>query len=133
MNSINIPVEIFDAGQRQMGEALLRELLAYLQALVECGECQTIDLHGLPLDETGQQWLKDRLGRGEVVATLDSMGQSTVYETTFSGIWWVSHHDPEGKLISEFLEVCWIPGILQSQRADVEHSLALLEHSIKSE
>jgi len=130
MRSFDIPLEVVDTNSRRMAEAVMHELATRLRALVEREEPHSIDLRSLPLDPAAKDWLREQLGQGEVEANLDSIGSSKVYETGFSGIWWVSHSDPEERVVAEFIEVCWIPDILQSQREDVKHSLHTLENSI---
>jgi hypothetical protein len=53
-------------------DALLLEVAGLLQNLLACGKPGSIDLMGLPLSPNCLAALDDRLGRGEVTATLNS-------------------------------------------------------------
>ena len=132
MQRFQIPVEVSDPDQPKMVEALLHELAGYLQALLDHEQAHTIDLHGLPIDESGKNHLRDKLGQGEVDITLKTMGESRIYETAYSGVWWVSHYDAEARLISEFIEVAWIPEIVKSQMMDVAQSAGQIKQLINS-
>ncbi len=132
MQQFEIPVEVSDPAQSRMVEALLHELADHLQALLEHDQAHSIDLHGLPIDDAGKHRLRDALGQGEVSVTLQTMGESRIYETAYSGVWWVSHYDAEERLISEFLEVAWIPEIIKSQLMDVTQSAKQIKQIINS-
>lgn len=54
---------------------LLGEIAACLQKLLESGENTTIDLLAMPLNATDLEWLRERLGNGEVRITLEADGE----------------------------------------------------------
>jgi hydrogenase-1 operon protein HyaF len=58
--------------------------------------------------------LQRALGEGEVRATIDAEGVSTIRETRIGGVWWVEHRNRDGELIAELLEVTRVPEILAS-------------------
>jgi hypothetical protein len=52
------------------------------------------------------------LGEGEVQATLQADGASSIRETQVAGVWWIEHRDRHGEIIAELLEVAAVPLIL---------------------
>lgn len=121
MNPVNIPIQINQAPS-SMAQALFNELAQHLQQLVDQGSEYTVDLFSLPINDADKQELEQLLGRGEVEVTLNTVGQSQLFETSFSGIWWVRHYSADEILISEFIEVSWIPEIIKSHPSDVAAS-----------
>ena len=92
--------------------AILVELAALLERFAEDHEPAVIDLRSLPMSPQDRADLQRALGRGEVQATVDADGLSTVRETGVAGIWWVEHRDDQGELTAESLEVTRIPDFL---------------------
>lgn len=66
------------------------------------------------------------LGEGELSAQLEAIGPSTIRETAFPGIWWVTHRNQDDQIIAQFLEVTFMPSILRSQAQDVRDGLETL-------
>jgi hydrogenase-1 operon protein HyaF len=94
--------------------AILSELVALLDRLVGEGSPGAIDLRSLPMSPLDRGELQRVLGRGEVQATLDANGRSTMRETRVSGVWWIEHFDERGEAIAELIEVTRVPAILTS-------------------
>jgi hydrogenase-1 operon protein HyaF len=94
--------------------ALLTELATLLERFAETQESTAIDLRSLPMGPQDRALLQRALGEGEVRATIDAEGQSTIRETRIGGVWWVEHRDAQGELIAELLEVTRVPAILAS-------------------
>ena len=92
--------------------ALLTELATLLERFAEAHEPAAIDLRSLPMGPQDRALLQRALGEGEVRATIDAEGLSTVRETRIGGVWWVEHRDRQGELIAELLEVTRVPAIL---------------------
>jgi hydrogenase-1 operon protein HyaF len=107
-------------------DALLLEAAGLLQNLLAHGKPGSIDLMGLPLSPICLAALDDRLGTGEVTATLHAAGQSQFRETAFPGIWWTRHEDESGRLVAQLIEVALIPEILCADAAEIRHGLARL-------
>jgi hydrogenase-1 operon protein HyaF len=128
MSSLNIPIEVAEA-ETGMAQAIFNELTDYLQQLASEGNTQVIDLSGLPLNGADHERLEQLLGRGEVTATLETMGTSHIHETGFSGIWWIRHFSADQQLISEFIEVAWVPDILKAHPDDVNAAAAAMQTS----
>jgi hydrogenase-1 operon protein HyaF len=123
-----IPVRVEgDAGEPGgNAAAVLREVAGLLDALVRHGEGGSVDLKSLPLSPAEREWLKDRLGRGEVEITLDVAGGSTISETAYAGVWWVEHRDEQGVVGSEFIEVAYVPELVSAHPDDVQSGLDYL-------
>jgi hydrogenase-1 operon protein HyaF len=110
--------------------AILMELAARLERLAANGDTALIDLRSLPMSPTDRGELQEALGKGEVTATLDAQGVSTLSETAFAGIWWTVHRDRDGAVSSELLEVCLVPQILSANPEDIALAAAALRRRI---
>ncbi len=130
LNGIDLPVEVTEPATG-MSRAVLGELAEHLSALTQRGETHQIDLTSLPMTSGDVQELAGLLGQGEVDITLSTIGDSKVYETAYSGIWWVKHYAADEQLIAELIEVAEIPEIIKSQAPDIEQSVAALNQLIE--
>jgi hydrogenase-1 operon protein HyaF len=99
--------------------AILSELANLLQRLADVQECATIDVRSLPMSPHDRIALQHALGEGEVRATLDAQGLSSIRETRVPGIWWVEHRDRDGELMAESIEVTRMPQILMSDTDEI--------------
>lgn len=106
---------------------LLREISELLRRLLETGETAAIDLSALPLTPADLDWLSDKLGEGEIAVTLQASGESTLNETVCPGVWWVTHHNEQGALASQFIEVAFVPELVKAHPQDVEIGREYLE------
>jgi hydrogenase-1 operon protein HyaF len=105
-----------------MATALLAELKDYLNRLADDGESNSIDLHSLPMTDADINELADHLGVGEVKATINSIGSSSIRETAYRGIWWVTHYGDDSQVLSELIEITRIPEILVTHEDEIRHS-----------
>lgn len=129
MTSLDIPVEV--AGPTTgMVQAILAELNDHLPELASSGKQHVIDLTSLPMTESDKRELETRLGRGELSITLSTIGDSQIFETGYSGVWWVKHYTSEQKLISELIEVTRVPEIILSHPDDIGKSAVELNKII---
>jgi hydrogenase-1 operon protein HyaF len=110
--------------------AILTELVTLLDRLTESQTPAAIDLRSLPMSPQDRVELKRVLGEGEVRATVEAQGLSTVCETRISGVWWVEHRDPQGELVAELLEVTRVPEILASAPDDIAAGAQTLRRQI---
>jgi hydrogenase-1 operon protein HyaF len=110
--------------------ALLAELATRLERLAEHGDAALIDLRSLPMSPADRIELLATLGSGEVTATLDAQGISTLRETSFAGLWWTEHRDAGGKVTAELLEVAQSPMILAADAEDIARGAAALRRRI---
>lgn len=113
-----------------MALAIMTQVAQMLEALSITGETGSIDLRSLPLTEADRKQLEDLLGQGEVKAELEVAGTSTVRETAYPGAWWIRHLGAGGKLSSEEIAICPVPGILAAHPADIDASAARIKHTL---
>ena len=106
---------------------LLHEVRHALEALAKNGTSNIIDLKSIPLAPGEQEAILATLGEGEVRAELQSLGKSEILETSFPGVWVVTHYDEQGDIKARFIEITRMPEILESQTPDIAEGLARLE------
>jgi hydrogenase-1 operon protein HyaF len=116
-----------DAGLSGNAPVLLREIAELARRLLDSGESSAIDLRALPLTPADLDWLHETLGQGQVLATLQAEGESTLTETVCPGVWWVTHHNENGAVASEFIEVTFVPELLKAHPDDVAIGLEHLD------
>lgn len=109
---------------------LLREIATMARRLAETGEGDAIDLAALPLTVADRIWLRERLGEGEVAVTLNTDGASNLHETACPGVWWVTHRNAFDAVVSEFIEVAFVPEVVKAHPDDVKSGLAHLDSLI---
>lgn len=119
-----IPVHVIHASPNEPGltgnaTPLLRELDESVRRLLDSGETSAIDLSALPLTPADLEWLRDKLGNGEIAITLQAGGESTLNETACPGIWWVTHCNEQGAVTSQFIEVAFVPELVKAHPQDV--------------
>jgi hydrogenase-1 operon protein HyaF len=125
-----IPIHIVPSAEPGLtGNAppLLRELAEQVKRLLATGESSAIDLSALPLTPADLDWLREKLGSGEIRVTLQANGESTLDETACSGIWWVTHHNEQGAVTSQFIEVAFVPELVRAHPQDVQIGYEYLE------
>ncbi len=109
---------------------LLRELAEQVKRLLETGESSAIDLSALPLTPADLDWLREKLGAGEIAVTLEASGKSTLNETACPGVWWVTHRNEQGAVTTQFIEVAFVPELVKSHPQDVAIGRETLEFMI---
>lgn len=127
-----IPIHLVNAAPAQPGLSgnappLLRELLEMVRRLLDSGTSSSIDLTALPLTPADLDWLRDKLGQGEISITLQANGESSLDETACRGVWWVTHRNEQGAVIAQFLEVAFVPELVKAQPQDVQIGYEYLE------
>jgi hydrogenase-1 operon protein HyaF len=108
-------------------EPLLHEIRHALKRVAEGKEGTIIDLRALPLAPGEEERIEAVLGEGEVRAELDTLGRTVFQETSYSGVWLVTHRNTEQAVLTRFIEVTRMPELLKSQRADIERGISRLE------
>jgi len=121
MNLIDIPVKTLDK-PTGMANAVINELSGLLKRLADEGETNIVDLQSLPMTEADINELADMLGVGEVKATISSIGSSSIRETAYRGIWWITHYGHDEKVVSELIEITQVPEILITHMDEIRHS-----------
>ncbi len=125
-----IPIHIVPSAEPGLtGNAppLLRELGEQVKRLLATGESSAIDLSSLPLTPADLDWMREKLGTGEISVTLQANGESTLNETACPGIWWVTHHNEQGAVTSQFIEVAFVPELVKAHPQDVQIGHEYLE------
>ena len=102
-----------------MAQSLFSEIADRLASFAASGEKSAIDLHSLPLTPTDLKELESLLGRGEVEAELNVAGRSEIWETGYSGVWWVRHYGDGDKIASQSIEITACPKILAADAEDI--------------
>ena len=128
MNPVNEILKV-EIGGYETGNVLplLHEIRHALVQLLDTGETTSIDLRGLPMAPGELERLTDILGRGEIRAQLNALGKSKIYETSFPGIWLITHYNTNGEIMGKFIEITRMPEILEAQADDMKDALAALQ------
>ena len=128
----DIPIHSLSGDDYSVGSirALLAEIAARLENLVQTGESGMIDLNSLPFAQGEYEQLRQTLGQGEVSVRIEAIGASEIIETRYPGVWWVTHFNVEGDIVADMLEIASIPEIIKSQPADVRAGLAGLQDKL---
>ncbi len=113
------------AGATPAIDALLTELIQHVERLKKTGESTSIDLRAL-LSQPEIEHLKATLGQGEIQASLQAFGPSSINETRVPGVWFVEHRNAEYQTIAELLMVTLCPDILFTPVENLSESRSLL-------
>lgn len=105
---------------------LLHEIRHALARLIAEGESTVIDVQSLPMGPGDDRRLFEALGEGEVRAELSALGKSVIRESRYSGVWIIEHLNANGGIASRFIEIGWVPSLLQAQAEDVQKGLTEL-------
>jgi hydrogenase-1 operon protein HyaF len=111
-------------------EPLLHEIRHALQRVAKGKEGTVIDLRRLPLAPGEEERIEAELGEGEVRAELDALGPTVVQETSYAGVWLVTHRNKEQEVVARFIEVTRVPELLKSQEADIYSGISRLESEL---
>jgi hydrogenase-1 operon protein HyaF len=116
-----------------LADAVLPEIAALLDDLIENGNEGAIDLRSLPMTDADREALREKLGTGEVRATLEVAGTSTVEETAIRGVWWIRHEAADGEVANEHIAITLLPDILRTHPADLPQGRARLDELLNPE
>jgi hydrogenase-1 operon protein HyaF len=106
---------------------LLHEIRHALALLLEEGKETVIDLRSIPLAPGEEAAIEQVLGDGEVQAVLSALGPSNFRETSYPGVWVVTHYNHDDQIVGKFVEVAIVPALLRSQTEDMAAGLRQLE------
>ena len=109
---------------------LLHEIRHALERLLKGEDGTIIDMRALPLAPGEEKRIEEALGEGEVRAELNALGPSVILETSYPGVWLVTHRNTEGEIIGRQIEVTYIPSLLESQPEDIRAGLAGLNNEL---
>lgn len=115
-----------------LADAVLSEIAELLKKLADSGEASGIDLKSLPMSDGDRDALEQRLGQGEVFATVGVAGTTEVWETSYPGVWWVRHLGADGMIASEEVAVTRTPEILTAHRKDISAAEQRLRAELNS-
>ena len=121
-----LEIEIGDIGTHNV-MPLLHEIRHALAQLLEEGKETAIDLRSIPLAPGEEAVIEQALGEGEVQAVLSALGPSDFRETSYPGVWVVTHYNHDDKIVGKFVEVAVVPALLRSQAEDMAAGLRRLE------
>jgi len=108
-------------------QPLLHEIRHALAQLLEQGKETVIDLRGIPMAPGEEVAIEQVLGEGEVRVTLSALGPSEIRETSFPGVWLVTHYNNDNQIVGKFVEVAAVPALLMSQTEDMAAGLERLK------
>ena len=111
---------------------LLHEIAHALRRLQLEGVATTLDLSAIPFGPGDERQLIDFLGKGEVSAKLEAMGESLIWESRYAGVWIVEHRSTSSERLAFQLEITKLPAILASQPEDIAESLLMLREALES-
>lgn len=131
MKNLNIALEITEP-KTGLTKAVLNELIEQLQIFADTGIPHVIDLTSLPMNTSDKQELQTVLGQGEVNITLSTIGDSLIYETGYSGIWWIKHFTADQVLVSERIEITMFPEIIKSHPDDIQQAAKNIKKIIEN-
>ena len=113
-------------------EPLLHEIRHALKRLVGGEEGTTIDLKSLPLAPGEEERIEATLGTGEVRAEVDALGPTLIQETSYPGVWLITHKNADNAVVARFIEVTYIPELLRSQPEDIDAGIDRLENELRT-
>lgn len=131
---IEIPVRLGHPQGQAINQAMVSKVLNQIKELLarflESGESGVVDMRLLPrMNAATYQHIKDILSNGEVTALVEAEARVEIRETQYPGVWWLTHHNEQGGIVTELIEVSRIPGILASHVADMRAGLIRLEQA----
>ena len=113
-------------------DPLLHEIRHALRRLANGEDGTVIDLKRLPLAPGEEERIEETLGTGEVHAEVDALGPTTIQETSYPGVWLITHKNADGVTVARFIEVTYIPELLRSQKADIDAGIDRLEDELRT-
>ena len=134
MQNTLIPVELggSKATNHSIATAVLKEILASLNDLVQSGKTAVIDLRSRSRMSAGTyNYLKEALSAGEVTAVIDADLKVEITETQYPGVWWLTHLNDQGAIVTELIEITEMPDILRPHRAEIRSGLKRLQHALQ--
>jgi hydrogenase-1 operon protein HyaF len=111
-------------------QPLLHEIRHALAQLLGEDREVVIDLRGIPLAPGEEAAIEQALGDGEVQAALTALGPSEFRETSYPGVWLVTHFNRDGQIVGKFVEVARVPSLLKSQTEDIAAGLQRLDERL---
>jgi hydrogenase-1 operon protein HyaF len=111
-----------------IAKTALNEIRVSLEQLVHSGKPAAIDLRALPwMSAATYDYLKEALSAGEVTATVNADLKVEIRETQYPGVWWLTHRNRRGAIVTELIEITQCPEILKTHQADIRAGLKRIE------
>jgi hydrogenase-1 operon protein HyaF len=129
IDDMSVRVEIETGNVRP----LLHEIRHALARLAQDEEGTVIDLRSLPLAAGEEMRIEQALGEGQVRAELDALGPTIVQETSYSGVWLITHLNTDKEIVARFIEVTRMPDVLMSQTEDIQMGMERLFDALMRE
>ncbi|MCU7907078.1 MAG: hydrogenase expression/formation protein [Candidatus Thiodiazotropha sp. (ex Epidulcina cf. delphinae)] len=128
LQDIAVRVEAMESAELNHSNALpiMHEILHALQRFRKEDKGATIDLQSIPFGPGDEEELLHLLGRGEVSIALQSLGESSIWETAYPGVWLIDHQNAEGERIALQIEINRVPEIVPSQTEDISDAITRL-------
>jgi len=111
------------AGSSASLRPLLAEIAFHIQSYSEIGAAHVINFSNLPVPPDDLVALSRILGQGPVRAMSRGYSYSRVQSTTYRNVWWVQHHNSDGKLLLNTLEITSWPTAMAAPAEDLQDSL----------
>lgn len=106
---------------------ILHQIRHALDVLRTSGESTTIDLSAIPFSPGDREELFRILGKGEVSATLEALGETRFQETAYPGVWLVVHESPQKTELTSSIEVTSVPSLLRTPQQDIRDACDSLD------
>ena len=107
--------------------SILHQIRHALERLVATGEATRIDLSAMPFGPGDLERLTERLGQGEVTASVEASGPTLIQETAIPGVWLVDYRGTEDQRLTFHIEIATVPEILRPRPEDLAESIATLD------
>jgi hydrogenase-1 operon protein HyaF len=130
-----IPVQVAPgepkATNLAIADGVLNEIKDALAELIDSGKTGVIDLRLKPhMRAETYEHLRGALSRGEVTAVVDANLRIEIAETGYPGVWWLTHRNEQGAIVTEFIEITVMPEILKPHFAEIRAGRDRLAHAL---
>jgi hydrogenase-1 operon protein HyaF len=131
----DIPIRVEGAQAQAFGNArpILSEVRHALARLIDSGEPTQIDLGAIPFGPGDEDRLRELLGVGEVTATVDALGPTSILETAIRGVWLIEYLNTDRQRVALHLEVDEVPRLLRAPSDDLRDALTALDTTLAAE
>jgi hydrogenase-1 operon protein HyaF len=120
-------LEPFDLPDNLMNApAILTEIIDKQSHCQHGDPAHIINLTLLPISETDQTFLLDRLGTGCLTILSKGYGNCRISSANLQRVWWVRYYNSMDQLILNTLEITSIPSVACAAQEDIEDSYSRL-------
>lgn len=111
---------------------ILHEVRHALTQLIETDQPTTIDLRSIPMAPGEEAHIEAMLGTGEISATLNALGYTSIVETQIAGVWLITHYNSEDDILGKFIEITRVPSLISSPTEEIDSGLQQLTEMLSS-